>query len=453
MKKRWIAITLLALLLLLVGCTQENENTDAAITQGSGSRNGEQVQDESVEETVELRLAWWGGEDRHSATIDAVNKYMEMHPNVKVVYENQGWEGYKEKIYTQLASGNAPHLFQNHYTWLPEQAVKGDLIKDLSGYMEQLNEDIFPEGFLDTNVNFDGKTLAIPVSLNTTAIVANKQLLDEAEIDYTKAWSFEDYFEANQKLKALNTEYFVENGMASSDIHKYWFAIYLTQLTGKKYTTDYQLSYDYEDVVSGFSFIKRMFDEGAVEPLGTLELYSGKYDQNPKWINGESALSYGMLSTIDATANVDYETVVIQPPILAGALDSYYKIICGHVFSIPESASDKETEEAVKLLEWLMNSEEAAKELGLSRGIPISSAQKKVLEEENLINPQVTQAEQYIRDLGDGIGEDTLIRNKEIEAIGAEIISKVAFDMLTPEEAASEYIELINVKLSELKPE
>jgi oligogalacturonide transport system substrate-binding protein len=61
------------------------------------------------------------------------------------------------------------------------------------------------------------------------------------------------------------------------------------------------------------------------------------------------------------------------------------------------------------------------------------------------------QAMEYANEAGAGIGQGTLIRNNEISRIGADMISSVAFGQSTPEEAAKEYIKLVNRKLQELK--
>lgn len=433
-----ILITLVLALSMFAGCNKQ---------QKAGSQ----------QTNMELRFGWWGGDSRHEAYLAAINKYMELNPQVKIIAEYGGWDGYKEKLYTQLAGGNAPHIFQNHFTWLPEQAAwEGrKVIKDLNEYKGIIDFDIFPEGFLEKYVIFNNELLALPSSLNADAIVGNKKLFAEAGIDYNKDWTFEDFFTANKKLKKVNPQYYFENGMSARDIHMYWFLAFMVQKTGLPYTTDYQLSYDKKTVQEAFAFIKRYFDEGVVEPLGTLELYAGKYSQNPKWINGQAAISFGMLSTLEtavkALGDHSDEAVVIKLPVLKDAKDPYYQIKCGQIFSLPASVKGAEAEEAVKFINWSITSKEAALELKLSRGIPISEVQKKALVDAGQISPLIIQAEKYARDIGQGIGQDVLIRNNEIAAIGADIISQVAFGIKTPEQAAEEYINLVNKKLAELK--
>lgn len=448
-----IVIALMTTITLLSGCNQmvQSDNSKQGNTQDSGPT------ETTKPKNVELRFAWWGSDDRHEAYIAAMNKYMELNTHVKIIAEYGGWDGYKEKLYTQLASGNAPHIFQNHYTWLPEQAVwdSSMVMKDLYQYKDIFDMSIFPEDFLKQYVVYDGKLLAIPSSINSDVVVANKKLFDEAGIEYDKDWTLEDFFEANKKLKAINPEYYFENGMAAADIHMYWFLAYLVQKTGLPYTTDYQLSYDEATLIEAFQFIERYFEEGVVEPLGTLELYSGKYSQNPKWIKGESAISFGMLSTIEATVNAlgdyaDYATV-IKLPVMKDAKDPYYQMKVGQIFSIPNSVGEAEAAEAAKFLAWSVTDTEAGLLLKLSRGIPISEVQMQALSDAGLISPLATQAMNYAKEIGQGIGQDALIRNNEIAEIGADMISKVAFGMITPEEAAKQYKELINKKLLEIK--
>jgi ABC-type glycerol-3-phosphate transport system substrate-binding protein len=50
---------------------------------------------------VELRVAWWGSQDRHNRTIKTIELFQKKYPNVKVTYEFAGWGDY----WTSSASG------------------------------------------------------------------------------------------------------------------------------------------------------------------------------------------------------------------------------------------------------------------------------------------------------------------------------------------------------------
>jgi oligogalacturonide transport system substrate-binding protein len=257
-------------------------------------------------------------------------------------------------------------------------------------------------------------------------------------------------------LKKINPNLYFENGMAAVDIHMFWFLAYLVQKTGKPYATEYKLNYSTNEIAQAFAFIKKYFDEGVVEPLGTLELYTGNYAQNPNWVNGKNGILYGMLSTIENYVNAlgDYkdDATVLPLPQMEGAKDPFFQTKVGQIFSIAATATDEEAIEAAKFLNWFNSDKEAGTLLKLSRGIPISEVQNKALSEAGLLNPLVIKAMNFATEEGQGIGQGSLIRNNEISRIGADMISMLAFNKITPQEAAKEYSKLVDKKLQELNP-
>ena len=67
-------------------------------------------------EKVELRVAWWGSQDRHDRTIKAIELFEQMHPEIDVVYEFSGWDDHWTKMATQAAGNNLPDVMQQDYT-------------------------------------------------------------------------------------------------------------------------------------------------------------------------------------------------------------------------------------------------------------------------------------------------------------------------------------------------
>jgi len=418
---------------------------------------GSQEQKSADDGNVTLRFGWWGGDSRHQAYIAAVNKYMELHPNVKIICEYGGYDGYREKLYTQLAGGNAPDIFQNHYTWLQEQANMSDkaVVRDFNDFKDIIDFSIYPEGFLEKNTVYNGKVLALPSSVNTFAVVANKAVLDKIGFDYDADWTWDDFFKFSAGLKAIDPSYYFENGLTAGSIHMYWFLDYLAQLTGKPFDTDYQLNYTVDELTQTFRFFKKYFDQKVIEPLGTCELYNGNFAQNPTWINAKSGILFGMLSTLENYVNAmgDYakDATVIKLPMMKDAKDPFNKMIVGQCFSISASVSERNAVEAAKFLNWMDTNPEAGTILKLSRGIPVSEVQNKALADAGLLNPLVLKAQQFAVMQGQGVGQTVISRNNEITKIGNDIISALAFDRITPEEAAKQYYSLVTDKLAELK--
>ena len=44
-----------------------------------------------AQEQVTLRFSWWGGDSRHRATVDAIER-MELNPHVTIKAEYSGWD-------------------------------------------------------------------------------------------------------------------------------------------------------------------------------------------------------------------------------------------------------------------------------------------------------------------------------------------------------------------------
>ncbi len=63
-------------------------------------------------ENIELRFAWWGGNDRHEATLAAIKLFEAQNPGVTVKGEYMGWDGYLERLTTQIGSGSEPDIMQ-----------------------------------------------------------------------------------------------------------------------------------------------------------------------------------------------------------------------------------------------------------------------------------------------------------------------------------------------------
>ena len=74
--------------------------------------SAQQAQNQEEEDTgadggkVNLRMVWWGSQERHDATLKVLDLYKEKNPNVTFETEFSGWEGYWDKLATQSAAQN-----------------------------------------------------------------------------------------------------------------------------------------------------------------------------------------------------------------------------------------------------------------------------------------------------------------------------------------------------------
>ena len=120
MKKKGVALLCITLLLIIVfvGCSKEGTTSST-----TGLKKSEETKQSS-----EVRLMWWGGETRHKATVEAVEIYKGINPDVTVKTEYSGWDGYFDKLTTQLAAETGPDIVQMSYTNVAEYVAKEQLM-------------------------------------------------------------------------------------------------------------------------------------------------------------------------------------------------------------------------------------------------------------------------------------------------------------------------------------
>ena len=73
---------------------------------------------------ITIKFTWWGNQSRHDYTQKILDKYTELHPNVKFEAIPAGWDGYFDKLSTQAASGSMPDIVQMDYLYLMQTTIQ-----------------------------------------------------------------------------------------------------------------------------------------------------------------------------------------------------------------------------------------------------------------------------------------------------------------------------------------
>src|SRR5690606_12574993 len=124
---------------------------------GTGGNAGDA---ELSDEPVTLRMYWWGGDNRHERTQQAIDLFEDKYPNITVEPEFADWTGYWEKLATSTAGKNMPDVIQMDQLYLASYADRGTLV-DLTDY--DIGTDGMEESVLGMGGS-DGGLYAIPIS-------------------------------------------------------------------------------------------------------------------------------------------------------------------------------------------------------------------------------------------------------------------------------------------------
>jgi multiple sugar transport system substrate-binding protein len=349
-RKSWkprAAATALALCALLSGCSGPD---------GSGRVGGDVV----------LRYTWWGNPDRAARTQAAVDLFEERHPGIDVQTSFAGYEAYKQKLATQAAGGDAPDVMQLDYRMI-DQYASGGVLLDLAGQQPVLDTAEFEPGLLATG-KVDGKQYAVPQGRGTETMVYDTEKWRAAGLEPPRVgWTWSDWADAMRKVAA---ETGVPGGTDPGQSEDA-FEIWLRGQGRALYTDDRELGFTADDLTRWWTFTDRLRREGAVSPAeqttqldGTVEntpLGRGKAASDVNW----DAPASGYLALVPSGISL-----APMPTGEDGTPGQYFK----PSMFMGVAADSEHPEASARLVDFMLNDDEAAKILGATRGIPVNAS-------------------------------------------------------------------------------
>ena len=401
----------------------------------------------AIGEEVELRFMWWGGDARHEATLAAIARYMELNPNVKISAEYSGYDGYYQKLATQLAGKAAPDLIQMDTPWFYDLMRQGDMFVNLYN-VDTINKAAFEESTLGTALRND-QLVGLPTGITVEQwFIANGDFLDRHNISRDVKLNWDNMVEYGKKVHEANADEYLLNAGETTLVPL--MKMYITQRTGESIVTDdYQLMMDEAVLTDAFTYLKTLYDEGVLVPFEE-SVTTPVLSESVNWLSGKTGMIYDASSIVTSVlSTVDFDVTQVAVPVLEGCANTGVEIRPSQILSI--NANSANVEETAKFLNWFMTDMEAAEILKDCRGIPPTGAARQLLLEKNLFEPLINEINEAAIAIG-GKEPSSLSFNAELTKIFQDSIAKVAYGMLTPAEAAQDMIAQFEVKLSELKP-
>ena len=154
-------------------------------------------------EPVTLTYFTFSAAPDHLGELDEMVQLFEAsHPGIKIKVETAAWDDYFTKLQALIAGGTAPDVFELNYENFVSFAAKGVLL-DLSAVAE--GDTAFDPGIFYPRANeafsLDGMQLGLPETFSTVVLFYNKDLFDQAGLDYPAAdWTWADAVAAAQEM-------------------------------------------------------------------------------------------------------------------------------------------------------------------------------------------------------------------------------------------------------------
>ena len=440
---------ILVLLFVLVGCAAPaaapadapgDADTSAADAPAAG------------DEQIELRVAWWGSQNRHDRTIKAIELFEEAYPNIDVIYEFSGWDDHWTKMATQAAGGNLPDVMQQDYARLEEWVDRG-LMMPLDDYVDDgtLNFADVSEGEL-AGGRVDGVLYAVNLGTNSQAVLIDLDAFAEAGIDVpAQDWSWED-------LERISTELHDALGIwgmgPSLNGEQFWKSLYLGHGEWSYNNEGTALGYEDDQIfIDYLHMLLRMQDAGVI-PTREEEVarWTGSGVEEKPVVTNEAAMDTlwsNQIVAVQTAAGEDRNFMMHHLPRPVGGSPSNY-VKPSQFFSITSQANHPK--EAAMFIDFVTNSLEANDVLFAERGVPISSVVRAHLK------PQLDKAQLEMFDYMDRVVADSSpirppdpVGHADItnNIYFPQVVDPVLYGQLSPEEGVAILREQASLILAE----
>jgi multiple sugar transport system substrate-binding protein len=446
-RKTTVVTLILAVVLMLVAtqCGGQSGGTAGApagqpAAQQAPAPGGQPAAKGAAQQPVELRLAWWGSQDRHDRTIKVIELFQKKYPHIKITYEFAAFNDYWTKMTTQAAGGGLPDVMQQDYAYISEWNSRG-LLKPLDDYVKDgtLNFGDVSEDFLKGG-RINDKLIAVNLGSNSQNWVLDVDAFKKAGVELpADNWTWADF---EKTTLALHQKLGIWGHGAALTDNQLWKSLYLS-LGEWSYSAD-GTTVGYKDdkpLVDHLNMTLRLQKAGAI-PTRAEEIanYEGKSVEQLPMVTSKAAMEYFWSNQITAVwkAAGDNRTFKLVPlPRPAGGKSANY-IKPSQFFSVTSQA--KHPKEAAMFIDFFTNDLEANDILAAERGVPISSKVR------DHLKPKLGKAQQEMFDYvarvskdaqpippADPPGHTDIVSN----IYTPQVVDQVRYERMAPDKAAA----------------
>ncbi|CDP52499.1 Predicted rhamnose oligosaccharide ABC transport s ystem, substrate-binding component [Devosia sp. DBB001] len=384
---------------------------------------------------TQIKAAWYGGQDTHDRMQQAIKLFTQKNPDIAVNVEFAPFAEFYNRLPVQYSGGGAPDMHRHSMTYLFDYTKRG-LLADLSPFVGQTIDisALYP-GVVEIGKDGDA-THAIGNNQISVALFYNKAKLDAAGAGALDNLTWDSFRDLAIKLgKAGGANHY---GVSDNGGFLGLFEVYLFQRGKSLYKGDNAVGFEKADLVDWLAYWESLrAEQGAPPPSVTAE--SAGF-QNATIVKNRSAMQIGWSQQlVFYQALMQDELDIHACPVVAGAPDNGHLIRALDFWVIPESSQNKEA--AAKLINFLLNDEEALGVLGLTLGGPASDRATAVLAK--TADAPSTKVLNYLTELRKTAPSATprwISGHGELEALMGRLNASIGFAQTTPDAAADNFL-------------
>lgn len=424
MNKRIAGLISLAMFFSLTACTNaEKKSATSPETSSNAAKSA----------PVTLRIAWWGSQARHDATLKVLDMYTQK-TGVKFESEFMAFDGYFTKLNTLVASNDVYDIYQlggNFPTYLKQLEPLDDYIK--KGVIDVKNTE---KSLLETT-QFDGKQYGISLGTNTYGIAYDPEMFKQAGLEEPKDnWTWDEFkkdaLTIKQKLNKFGSsqisDLFAGATMSVPQYDKTQSFFSKTR-DGLNYKDDKYIS-EYLQMKADLVKAGAYPDPGRIAEIKDIE---GDFI-----VTGDAAMTWVASNQFIALSKAAKRPLKLATvPRRTANGPSGIAMQSSQMFGV--FSGSKYKEESAKFISYFVNDIDANLVLKGERGVPIMSTVRKALESNQ------SDAEKDVYSFIDKVGKlaDAPVildptQQPEIKDLYMRLHDQVVFGKMSAEEAAKQ---------------
>ena len=339
-----------------------------AMTTGTAACGGDEGSDAGgAPKNVTLRFNYWGNQDRAEVTNKMIALFQQKNPTIKVESSFAEFNAYFQKLATETGGGGGADIIQMDYRYIREYGERNVLTAFNEGGVDVDTKEINPA--LLSAGQIRGKLFALPLGQNTQVFWYDKAKYTEAGATLpTEKWTWADFAAAAKKVSDANKG--TLSGSVDPGGTEDWFEVYLAQQGKQLYDAEGKVAYTAADVAAWWQLTDGWRKSGAVTPAELTSKIDGSQANDPV---SQKKAAAGFLYDSGLTAKsweIYGRELTLNPfPSDSDKLGQYAK----PAMQIAITRKSEHPKEAAKFVDFFINDPEAAKILGMSRGLPVNA--------------------------------------------------------------------------------
>jgi len=298
--------------------------------------------------TAKTKLVLWQFMMNDDTGKQVVEAFEAANPDIEVEFVQLSWANGFDKIVTAFAAGSAPDVLELGNTWISNFADSGVLTN--TNAVEDTHKDIV--GW--NSASYKGDSWGVPWLLGTRAMFYNLDLFEKAGLDPANPpATWKETLEAAEKISALGEDIY-GFGLPSGEPYSAWQEWFLPAVwgnEGKVISVDQTTAlFNSKEVVESAEFY---------QDLSEYSIMTKQNDLMEAFGNGKVGMVVSGAHQISAllTSYPETQFLVTFVPKPAEDHGFHASFAGGEILTIPSSS--KHQEEALKLIEYLVDPEVA----------------------------------------------------------------------------------------------